>query len=172
MAHYHFLIFDCDEIGNLLQTYVFVQFVGIKMESEISHLLVCRTCNTEAESLQQILMKGNLDRKFLEDQKKKYCIHCKTLSKLNPETYYPIDEHFFPWFFASDLTDIEHIQSKPLLAAVLAGGEYGLVSLPPRAKKLRCVFPHKESKVCSHVQTFERNEGTIKESEIISIGKN
>ena len=122
LAHHHFLISDCDEIGNLLQTYVFVQFVGIKMESDISHLLVCRICNTEAESLQQILMKGNLDRKFLEDQKKKYCIHCKTLSKLNPETYYPIDEHFFPWFFASDLTDIEHIQSKPLLAAVLAGG--------------------------------------------------
>ena len=73
---------------------------------------------------------------------------------------------------ASDLTDFEQTQSKPLLAAGLAGEEYGLVSLPPRAKKLRCVFPHKESKVCSHVQTFERNEGTIKESETISIGKN
>ena len=54
LAHHHFLISDCDEIGNLLQTYVFVQFVGIKVESDISHLLVCRTCNTEAESLQQI----------------------------------------------------------------------------------------------------------------------
>ena len=42
LAHHHFLISDCDEIGNLLQTYVFVQFVGIKMESDISHLLVCR----------------------------------------------------------------------------------------------------------------------------------
>ena len=70
------------------------------------------------------------------------------------------------------MTDFEQTQSKPLLAAGLAGEEYGLVSLPPRAKKLRCVFPHKESKVCSHVQTFERNEGTIKESETISIGKN
>ena len=51
-----------------------MQFVGIKMESEISHLLVCRICNTEAESLQQILMKGNPNRKFLEKQKKKQAL--------------------------------------------------------------------------------------------------
>ena len=71
MAHYHFLISDCGEIG-------------IKMENDISHLLGCRTCNdTKAESLQQIMMKGNPTRKFLEDQKEKYCIHGKTLLKLN-----------------------------------------------------------------------------------------
>ena len=34
-------------------------------------------------------------------------------------------------------------------------------SSPPRAKKLRCIYPQKESKVCCPVKTFEENEGNI-----------
>ena len=45
------------------------------------------------------------------------------------------------------MVDIEHITEKHLLAAVLAGGEYGLVSLAPQAKRLRSIFPHKDSNI-------------------------
>ena len=36
-----------------------------------------------------------------------------------------------------------------------------MVSLPPRAKKLECIYPHRESKACCHVKTYEENEGNI-----------
>ena len=86
-------------------------------------------------------------------------MHSQQNYTFDPETYYKLDKNCFPWYFGSDLVDIEYIQEKPLIAAVLAGGQYGLVSLPTRARKYRCIYPHKESKVCSHVKTFENNEG-------------
>ena len=49
--------------------------------------------------------------------------------------------------------------------AVLSDGHYGLVTLPIRAKKIRCVWPHKNSRVCVHVQTFENHEGNSQEIE-------
>ena len=161
LSQHHLVIPDCDDIGNLKVAYVFVQYVGVEIEEEIDHLLICRSCNKEAESLQQILMQGTVESIFLEQQKQKYCIHSRTLTKFSPESYFKITENSFPWYFGSDLVDIEHLSEKPVLAAVLSGGQYGLVSLPPRAKKLRCIYPHKESKVCCHVKTYEENEGNI-----------
>ena len=52
--------------------------------------------------------------------------------------------------------------------AVLAGGSYGLISMPPRARKLRCILPHKESKMCQHVKCFESNEGKEEENIVIN----
>ena len=52
-----------DDFGDLLQAYVFVQFVGIMLENEFDHVLICHKCNEEVESLQQILMKGKCDEK-------------------------------------------------------------------------------------------------------------
>ena len=159
LSQHHFIVPDCYDFGELLQTYVFVQFVGVMLENEFDHILICHKCNEETESLQQILMKGKITTEFLEELKRKYCIHSKTITTFDPETYYKLDKNCFPWYFGSDLVDIEYIQEKPLIAVVLAGGQNGLVSLPTRARKYRCIYLHKESKVCSHVKTFENNEG-------------
>ena len=64
LAHHHFVIPDCDESGNLLTTFVFVQFIGLKLGSGFNHLLICKLCNEESESLQQILMRGNVSKSF------------------------------------------------------------------------------------------------------------
>ena len=61
----------------------------------------------------------------------------------------------FPFYFGRDLVDLEEISSKPLKSAVLANGEYGLVTLPPRAKKVSCSYPCKMSRDCCHVEVFE-----------------
>ena len=169
LTHHHFVVPDCDDLGNLLTTYVFVQFVGVRMCDGFDHLLICKKCNEEAESLQQILINGKITADFLKAQKRKYCVHSRTLTTLDPESYFKLDENCFPWYFGSDLVDIEYIQEKPLLVAVLAGGQYGLVSLPTRARKYRCIYPHKESKVCCHVRTFENNEGSENQNEDILI---
>ena len=169
LTHHHFILPDCDDLGDLLPSYVFVQFVRLKIGDEFNHLLICRKCNQEAESLQQILINGKITVDFMKLQKQKYCIHSKTISTFNPESYFELNENCFPWYFGSDLVDIEYINKKPLLVAVLAGGQYGLVSLPPRARKYRCIHPHKESKVCSHVRTFESNEGSMNGEEEILI---
>ena len=58
LSQHHFIVPDCDDFGDLLQSYVFVQFVGIMLGNEFDHILICHKCNEEAESLQQILMKG------------------------------------------------------------------------------------------------------------------
>ena len=80
-------------------------------------------------------MNGIVTSDFLKEHTRKYCIHSKILSTFSPETYYKVDKNCFLWYFGSDLVDIEYIQEKPLFAAVLAGGQYGLVSLPPRARR-------------------------------------
>ena len=164
LAHHHFVLPECDETGNLLSSFVFVQFIGVKVETGFSHLLVCKTCNEESESLQQVLMRGNISNEFLESQKQKYCTHCRCITELNPESYYNLNENVFPWYFGNDLVDIECIQSKPPVMAVLADGHYGLVTLPVRAKKYRCVWPHKNSRVCSHVRVFETHEENVQEN--------
>ena len=58
LSQHHFIVPDCDDFGDLLQTYVFVQIVGIMLGNEFDHIFICHKCNEEAESLQQILMKG------------------------------------------------------------------------------------------------------------------
>ena len=59
LTHHYFVLPECDKTGNLLSSFVFVQFIGVKLETGFSHLLLCKTCNEESESLQQILMRGN-----------------------------------------------------------------------------------------------------------------
>ena len=99
LSQHHLVIPDCDDIGNLKVAYVFVQYVGVEIEEEIDHLLICSSCNKEAESLQQILMQGTVESIFLEQQKQKYCIHSRTLTKFSPESYFEIRENSFPWYF-------------------------------------------------------------------------
>ena len=65
LTHHHFVLPGCDEMGNLLSSFVFVQFIGVKLETGFSHLLLCKSCNEESESLQQILMRGNVSNDFL-----------------------------------------------------------------------------------------------------------
>ena len=51
LTHHHFVLPGCDEMGNLLSSFVFVQFIGVKLETGFSHLLLCKSCNEESESL-------------------------------------------------------------------------------------------------------------------------
>ena len=83
---------------------------------------------------------------------------------MDPEKSYNLNDNLFPWYFGNHLVDIVMIQSRPPLIAVLASGQYGLVSLPTRAKKYRCIWPHKNSRVCGHVQMYENHEGCSQES--------
>ena len=112
----------------------------------------------EADSLQQIIAHGQVSSQFFDRCVKNYCIHCQVSLELELEKYFHIDEKSFPWSFGSELLDIQILQEKPMLAAVLVGGSYGIVSLPSRAKYVRCIFPCKESKSCSHVNAFERSQ--------------
>ena len=130
LTHHHFVLPESDDTGNLLSSFVFVQFIGVKLETGFSHLLLCKTCNEESESLQQILMRGIVNNNFLESHKQKYCIHCRCIAELDPESYYNLNENVFPLYFGNDLVDIECIQSKPPVMAVLTDGHYGLVTLP------------------------------------------
>ena len=83
LTHHHFVLRECDDTGNLLSSFVFVQFIGVKLETGFSHLLLCKTCNGESESLHQILMRGNVNNDFLESHKQKYCIHCRCIAELD-----------------------------------------------------------------------------------------
>ena len=147
LAHHHFVIPDCDESGNLLTTFVFVQFIGLKLESGFNHFLICKLCNEMSESLQQVLMRGNVSNEFLQSHKQKYCVHSRCISKMDPEESYNLNDNLFPWYFGNDLVYIKMIQSKPPLIAVLASGQYGLVSLPTRAKNTD-VFGHIKTQEC------------------------
>ena len=57
---------DCDDLGDLLSSYVFVQFVGLKIGDEFNHLLIFHKCNQEAESLQQIFINGKITADFMK----------------------------------------------------------------------------------------------------------
>ena len=162
---FHFLMASADNSGNLLKKNVLVQYIGCKIDGDYKFILLCKECNEEWDSLQQILMRGNVSNTFIKDIVDKYCIHCKVCLEFNPQEIFPINESSFPWFFGSDLVDMQVLQEKPLLCAVLSGGGYGILSLPPRAKHIRCIYPCKESKSCTHVRTYESNEG--KEDDVI-----
>ena len=82
---------------------------------------------------------------------------------MTPQNYFEIEPENFPFYFGNDILDVEIIQNKPYLCAVLSKGEYGIITFPPRAKKPRCVMPCKNSKSCHHCILWERNEGTHKE---------
>ena len=60
LSQHHFVIPDCDDIGNLKAAYVFVQYVGVKIDKEIDHLLICRNCNKEAGSLKNSALNPSL----------------------------------------------------------------------------------------------------------------
>ena len=50
LSQHHFIVPDCDDFGDLLQAYVFVQFVGIMLGNEFGHILICvmkklKVCN-------------------------------------------------------------------------------------------------------------------------------
>ena len=97
LTHHHFIVPNCDDLGNLLPAYVFVQFIGIKRADSFDHLLICKQFNEEAESLQQILMQGKFTEDFLIDQKKIYCIHSKTISTFDPQIYFEVNDSCFPY---------------------------------------------------------------------------
>ena len=109
LAQLHVVLPECYETGNLLSFFVFVQFIGVKLETGFRHLLLCKTCNEESESLQQVLMRGNINNDFLESHKQKYCIHCRCIAQLDPESYYNLNENVFLWYFGNDLLGIECI---------------------------------------------------------------
>ena len=160
---HHFLMAAADEYGNLLKKNILVQFIGCKIDGKIKSLLLCNECNEECSSLQQILMRGELSETFYNRIVENYCIHCRVCIEFNPTEIFPINESFFPWVFGPDLVDIQVLQEKPLLCAVLSGGSYGLISLPPRAKYIRCVYPCKDSTSCRHVKTYNHHVEKEKE---------
>ena len=41
LRHFHYLVPDCDEVGNLKNTQLFVQLVGVKFDEEIKYVLLC-----------------------------------------------------------------------------------------------------------------------------------
>ena len=110
----------------------------------------------------------DIEQSFLANIETNYCIHCKACAQFKPTDIFPLEDQLFPWYFGRDMVDIQVISKKPLLCAVLAGGEYGLVTLPPRAKKVRCVNPHKSSRQCSHVRVYEEHNKEPEE-ELITI---
>ena len=141
---HHFLMASADEYGNLLKKNILVQYIGCKIDRKMKYLLLCNECNEECSSLQQILMRGELTDQFYNDLVGKYCIHCKVCDEFNPIQIFPLSEGSFPWYFGPDILDVQVIQEKPLLCAVLSGGGYGLISLPARAKYVRCIVPCKD----------------------------
>ena len=164
---------SADEYGNLLKKNILVQYIGCKIDRKMKYLLLCNECNEECSSLQQILMRGELTDQFYNDLVGKYCIHCKVCDELNPIQIFPLSEGSFPWYFGPDILDVQVIQEKPLLCAVLSGGGYGLISLPARAKYVRCIFPCKDSRFCTHVKTYnyhvdsEKNDREILPSDTV-----
>ena len=95
---------------------------------------------------------------FFNDIVEKYCIHCKVCLEFNPSNIFPLTEGIFPWYFGPDILDVQVLQEKPLLCAGLSGVGYGLKSLPPRAKYVRCIHPCKESRSCNRVKTYNFHE--------------
>ena len=71
LSHHHFIVPDCDDLGNLLPAYVFVQFIGIKKSASFDHLLICKQCNEEAET--NFNARENYRRFF--DQPEKEILH-------------------------------------------------------------------------------------------------
>ena len=64
LTRHHFVILDCDKSCDLLTTFVFVQFNGLKLESGFNHLLICKRCNEESEGLKKLLMKGSVSNEI------------------------------------------------------------------------------------------------------------
>ena len=145
---------SADRNGNLLKKNVLVQYIGCKIDGEKKYLLLCQECNEECSSLQQILMRVSLSEEFYNDIVEKYCIHCQVCIEFNPTEVFPLSESSFPWYFGPDILNVQIIQENPLLCAVMSGGGYGLISLPTRAKYVRCIHPCKDSRSCTHVKTY------------------
>ena len=86
LRHFHYLVPDCDEVGNLKNTQLFVQLVGVKFDDEIKHVLLCQSCNKNAKGLLHIFLRSNIDRKFYDEVRNGYCIHSKALAVMHLET--------------------------------------------------------------------------------------
>ena len=82
---YHILIASADLHGNLQKTYTMIQFVGCKVSDQIKYLLLCKECNMEADSLQQIIAHGQVSSQFYDRCVKNYCIHCQVGLELELE---------------------------------------------------------------------------------------
>ena len=162
LRQFYFLVPDCDPIGRLKDIELFVQLVGVKFAEDTTHVLLCQSCNSNAKGLLHIFLKSNVDKKFFEEVKRGYCIHCKALEEIQPGRYFELGPQNFPFFFDDNLVDVEIISKSPYQCAVLSKGEYGLLTFPPRAKKPRCVLPCKNSKSCHHCLLWEYSEGTHK----------
>ena len=147
-------------MGNLTNGVVFVQYLACRLGDKRASLLLCKECDQGADVVQQIVLHGDVGEEFLQQRREKYCIHSKAIEQFHPDNYFDLENLTFPFYFGRDLVDIEQLSSKPQKYAVLANGEYGLVTLPPRAKKVRCTNPHKMSRDCCHVEVLEHFEST------------
>ena len=112
--------------------YARVQQIGIQIEDSIHSALICHYCNYQDSSYRQILIHGNATLDFVNEIKAEYCIHCKVVEEQNPRQICPITNQDFPWEEHMDTPDIQIFseQHEPLLAAVVAVGEYGVLSKP------------------------------------------
>ena len=68
----------------------------------------------------------NLSTEFYDAIIEKYCIHCKVCLELKPSEIFPLTDGSFPWSFGSDILDVQVLEEKPILCAVLSSGTYGL----------------------------------------------
>ena len=150
LQHYHYILSDVDSVGNLTNGVVFVQYLACRLGDKRASLLLCKECDQGADVVQQIVLHGDVGEEFLQQRREKYCIHSKAIEQFHPDNHFDLENLTFPFYFGRDLVDIEQLSSKPQKYAVLANGEYGLVTLPPRAKKVRCTNPHKMSRDCCH----------------------
>ena len=57
LPHFHYLVPDCDEVGNLKITQLFVQLVGVIFDEEIKYILLCQSCNNNSKGLLHIFLK-------------------------------------------------------------------------------------------------------------------
>ena len=73
LQHYHYIVSDVDSVGNLTNGVVFVQYLACKVGDKRASFLR-KECDQGAKVVQQIVLHGDVDEKFVQQRREKYCI--------------------------------------------------------------------------------------------------
>ena len=160
LENFHFLIKDCDKIGNVTKKNkeVLVQFHPVKSNNQLDYLLLCCNCQEKSSlDTKSEVYQSSLQLDYIEQERKSYCIHCQAIEKLEPCNSFPLHAGLFPFSFSNDYVSIQEIYEKPFLYAVYAIGCYGLVRKPRKNLKCRSTLC-KDVWICSHIDAWNTHE--------------
>ena len=160
LENFHFLLKDCDKVGNVTKKNkdVLVQLHPVMSGDQFDHLLLCCTCldKSSIDSKSEVYQ-ASLQKSFIDKERLSYCIHSQAIEKLDPCDTFPIDAGLFPFKFTNSFISLQEISDKPFLFAVYANGCYGMLRRPRKNLKCRSQIC-KDVWSCRHIDAWNAHE--------------